>query len=170
MNYVALVRGINVGGSGLLPMKELAALCQGLGFASVRTYIQSGNVLFESKLSEAKARTLIEGVLEARMSRKIQVMLRTREELEQILSRNPFTGNEPAKVGIVFLQAGPPPDLLQKVIAPDGEQIHLGEREIYIYFPFGQGRSKLKMSLDVPTTVRNLNTVTKLFALSGGKA
>lgn len=170
MNYVALVRGINVGGSGLLPMKELAALCQGLGFASVRTYIQSGNVLFESKLSEAKARRLIEHALEGTMGRKIQVMLRTREELEQILSRNPFAGNEPAKVGIAFLQAGPPPDLLQNVIAPDGEQIQLGEREIYIYFPIGQGRSKLKMSLDVPTTVRNLNTVAKLVALSGGKA
>jgi uncharacterized protein (DUF1697 family) len=170
MKYIALLRGINVGGTGLLPMKDLAALCESLGFASVRTYIQSGNVLFASKLAESKVKKLLEDTLEKRMGKKIHVIVRTHAELLRILERNPFPGEEPAKVGISFLDAAPPPGMLQKVVAPAGEQVQLGEREVYVYYPIGMGQSKLKMPLDAPTTVRNVNTVAKLAAMSEDKS
>lgn len=165
MKYIALLRGINVGGTGLLPMKDLAALCESLGFASVRTYIQSGNVIFDSKLAESKVKKLLEGTLEKRMGKRIHVIVRTHAELLRILDRNPFADKEPAKVGISFLDAAPPPGLLQKVVAPAGEQVHLGEREIYVFYPIGMGQTRLKMPLDTPTTVRNVNTVAKLTAM-----
>jgi uncharacterized protein (DUF1697 family) len=168
MQYVALLRGINVGGTGLLPMKELASLSGGLGFGNVRTYIQSGNVLFDSKLSEPKAKKLLEDSLEKRMGKKISVMVRTHAELEQILAANPFADKEPAKTGIAFLDAAPPADALTKLVAPAGEQVHLGTREIYIYYPIGMGQSKLKMPLLTSSTVRNANTVAKLAALCAG--
>jgi uncharacterized protein (DUF1697 family) len=170
LKYIALLRGINVGGTGLLPMKDLAVLCEGLGFTSVRTYIQSGNVLFDSKLTESRVKKLLEDTLEKRMGKKIHVIVRTHAELLRILDRNPFPGEEPAKVGISFLDAAPPPGLLQKVIAPAGEKVKLGEREIYVYYPIGMGRTKLKMPLDAPTTVRNANTVAKLAALSANSS
>jgi uncharacterized protein (DUF1697 family) len=170
LKYIALLRGINVGGAGLLPMKDLADLCEGLGFKSVRTYIQSGNVLFDSKLAESKVKKLLEDTLEKRMGKRIHVVIRTQGELLRILERNPFPGEEPAKVGISFLDAAPPSGLLQKVIAPAGEQVQLGEREIYVYYPIGMGQTRLKMPLDTSTTVRNVNTVTKLAALSGNSS
>lgn len=166
MKYIALLRGINVGGSGLLPMKDLAAMCEALGFASVRTYIQSGNVVFESRLAEARVKKLLEDALATRMGKKIQVAVRNNAELRRILDANPFADEEPAKVGISFLDAAPSPELLQKVVAPAGEQVHLGTREVYVYYPIGMGNSKLKMPLDGPATVRNVNTVKKLVAMS----
>ncbi|HEY3704021.1 MAG TPA: DUF1697 domain-containing protein [Terracidiphilus sp.] len=167
MKYVALLRGINVGGSGLLPMKDLTALCEALGFADVRTYIQSGNVLFESKLQEARTKKLLEDALEKRMGKKISVMVRTGAELDQILAANPFADKEPAKVGIAFLNAAPPDDLLWKVVAPDGEQVQPGAREIYVYYPIGMGRSKLKLRALAAATVRNANTLARLAAMCG---
>lgn len=168
MRYVALLRGINVGGSGLLPMKDLAGLCEGLGLAKVRTYIRSGNVIFESRLPEAKIKKLMEDCLEKRMGRKVPVMVRTHDELRGVLKGNPFADKEPAKVGVAFLDGAPPADLLRKVVAPDGERVGLGAREVYVYYPIGMGQSKLKMPLEGPATVRNVNTVGKLAALCEG--
>jgi uncharacterized protein (DUF1697 family) len=148
-------------------MKDLVRMCEDAGFSQVRTYIQSGNVLFESKLTEPKAKKLLEDALEKRMGKKIAVMIRTQAELNQILAANPFADKEPAKVGIAFLDAAPPANLLQKVVAPDGEQVRLGVREVYIYYPIGMGQSKLKLPQLASATVRNANTVAKLAALGG---
>lgn len=166
MAYVALLRGINVGGKGLLPMKDLAALCEGAGLASVRTYIQSGNVVFESRLAESKVKRLLEDALEKRMGKHVPVVVRTGEELRRVLDGNPFADKDPAKVGISFLDAAPPADLLKKLVAPGGEQVRLGAREVFVFYPDGMGQSKLKMPLDGPATVRNVNTVAKLVAMS----
>jgi uncharacterized protein (DUF1697 family) len=161
--FIALLRGINVGGSGLLSMKELADLCSGLGFAAARTYIQSGNVIFESNLSEAAVRSRLEKALAAKMGKNIDVMVRTSAEMRSILSENPFSGKEPAKVGVAFLCEPPPKDLRKNAVAPGGEQVKPGKREIYIYYPDGMGRSKLKLPLNgAATTVRNINTAAKL--------
>jgi uncharacterized protein (DUF1697 family) len=165
--FVALLRGINVGGTGLLPMKELAALCSSLGFHAVRTYIQSGNVIFESGLSEKEVRAHLENALAARMGKKIHVMVRTAAELRLILSSNPFPNMEPARVGVAFLCEPPPRDLAKTVVAPGGEKVHAGKREVYVYYPNGMGQSKLKLPLDgAAATIRNINTVSKLVALT----
>jgi uncharacterized protein (DUF1697 family) len=165
--YIALLRGINVGGTGILPMKELVGLCSDLGFQSIRTHIQSGNVVFESRLKENAIRSSMEKALAAKMGKPIDVMVRTPEEMRAVLSSNPFPGREPAKVAVAFLQEVPAHDLNRNVVAPGGEQLQPGRREIYIYYPDGMGRSKLKLPLNgAKATVRNMNTVAKLVAMT----
>ena len=164
--YVALLRAINVGGTGKLPMKDLAALCGGVGFAQVRTYIQSGNVLFESSLPEQAVRQRLETALSKRMGKRIDVCVRTAAELRAVLTNNPFPHVAPAKVGVYFQSERVKKELLGNVVAPGGEEVRLGTREIYVHFPNGMGRSKLKLQADVGT-MRNINTVAKLVALAG---
>ena len=165
--FIALLRGINVGGSGLLPMKDLVQHCSGLGFDAVRTYIQSGNVVFECRLSEEGIRTRLEKKLETVMGKRIDVMVRSAEEMRQVLRRNPFPEKEGAKVAVAFLHEAPRKDLVKAVTAPGGEEVRPGKREIYVYYPDGMGRSKLKLPVgDASTTVRNINTVAKLVELA----
>jgi uncharacterized protein (DUF1697 family) len=165
--FIALLRGINVGGSGLLPMKDLVQHCSGLGFDGVRTYIQSGNVVFESRLSEPGIRSRLEKKLESVMGKHIDVMVRSAEELREVLRENPFPSKEGAKVAVAFLHEAPRKDLVKNVAAPGGEEVRPGKREIYVYYPEGMGRSKLKLPLaGAPTTVRNINTVAKLVELA----
>jgi len=165
--FIALLRGINVGGSGLLPMKDLAGLCSGLGFEATRTYIQSGNVTFESRLSEEGIRSSLEKALAKKMGKRIDVMVRTSQEMRSIVKNNPFPDKEPAKVTVAFLGEPPPRDLMKNVIAPGREQVKPGKREVYVYYPDGMGRSKLKLPLNgAAATVRNMNTVAKLVALT----
>lgn len=148
-------------------MKDLAGLCSELGFQAIRTYIQSGNVIFESRLTEATIRSRLEKALEPRMGKKIDVMVRTPAELQGVLTHNPFPAQEPAKVAVFFLSEPPPKDLRKNVVSPAGEQIHLGKREVYVYYPDGMGRSRLKVPLNgAAATVRNINTVAKLVALT----
>jgi len=165
--YIALLRGINVGGSGILSMKDLTALCGKLDFANARTYIQSGNAIFESALKEDAVRHKLERALEAKMGKKIDVMVRTAAELRATLEANPFPDKEPNKVSVHFLSGKPP--ALRGLTGPAGEQVHAGKREVYVYYPEGMGRSKLKLPLEgAAATVRNINTVAKLTALAEG--
>ena len=165
--FIALLRGINVGGTGLLPMKELSGLCSGLGFQAVRTYIQSGNVIFESCLSEQGIRSCLEKAIANKVGKHIDVMVRTPAEIRSILNNNPFPDKEPARVAVAFLSDPPPKDLMKNVVAPGGEQVKPGKREVYVYYPDGMGRSKLKLPLNGATaTVRNINTVGQLVALT----
>ena len=167
--YIALLRGINVGGSGLLAMKDLAAMCGKLGFAKARTYIQSGNAIFECGLKEDAVRRKLEEALLARMGKRIDVMIRTAEELRAAFEANPFPDREPAKVAVFFLAGEPPVEQLRELVGPAGEQVRPGRREIYVYYPEGMGRSKLKLPLGgASATVRNVNTVAKLAALADG--
>ena len=165
--FVALLRAVNVGGTGMLPMKELSALCIKLGFKKVRTYIQSGNVVLESSLPEENVRAGLERVLTKRMGKKVDVMVRSASELRSILEANPFADAEPAKVAVVFLSHPAPKGMLDNLAAPGGEEVRLANREIYIHYPNGMGRSKLKLpSTCGAATARNINTVTKLVALT----
>lgn len=165
--FIALLRAINVGGTGMLPMKELSAMCLELGFEKVRTYIQSGNVVFESSLTEKTVQTRLEQVLIKRMGKKIDVIVRTASELLRVLEANPFAEMEPAKVIVLFLPSPVPTGLLNDLVAPGGEQVRSGKREIYIYYPNGMGRSKLKLpATGGPTTARNINTVAKLVTMT----
>jgi uncharacterized protein (DUF1697 family) len=165
--FIALLRGVNVGGTGLLPMTELVGLCSSLGFYAVRTYIQSGNVIFDSNLSAEEIQSRLQDALAVKMRKGIAVIVRTPAEMRSILGRNPFPDQEPAKVGVVFLASAPPKNVIKNVVAPGGEQVRAGKREIYVYYPDGMGRSKLKLPLEgACTTVRNLNTVAKLVAMT----
>ncbi|WP_026618629.1 DUF1697 family protein [Ensifer sp. WSM1721] len=160
--YVALLRAVNVGGTGTLPMAELKAVCERLGFADVKTYIQSGNVLFRSELSETDVQAGLESALAERMGKAPGVLLRSRRELDAVVSKAPFPHAKPNFLLVTFLPEPPAADALEKLVAPDGEEVQVRGREIYIHYPDGSGRSKLKLPALKPGTARNLNTVRKL--------
>jgi len=165
--YAALLRAVNVGGTSILPMKELAALCSGLGFGNVRTYIQSGNVVFDSPLGKDAASQELAQALAEKMGKPVDVLLRTAAELRAILKANPFPDAEPSKVAVVFCSASLPKGWLGLLLIPGPEQVQPGKKEIYIHYPEGMGKSKLKLPASTGiATVRNINTVTKLLALA----
>jgi uncharacterized protein (DUF1697 family) len=165
--FVALLRAINVGGTGTLSMKELSALCADLGLKRVRTYIQSGNVVFESLLSEAALREKLEQALTKRMEKRVDVVVRTASELRSVVEANPFPDAPPAKVAVFFRSDPLPKGLLDNLVIPGGEEVRPGRREIYVHYPNGMGRSKLRLSPSAGVgTVRNMNTVAKLVAIA----
>ena len=166
--FIALLRAVNVGGTGKLPMKDLSALCTKCGFKNVRTYIQSGNVIFESTLAEKSIRARLEEALTKVLGKRADVIVRTASELRSVLDANPFPNAEPDRVGVYFQSEPVSPGAIPQVKGPDGEEVRLGKREFYIHFPIGMGRSKLKLPAGVGT-MRNLNTVAKLVALATEK-
>ncbi len=160
--YVALLRAINVGGTGKLPMADLKAACEGLGFSDVKTYIQSGNVLFRAEAEEAEVERKLDNALGKLLGKKPGVMLRSRKELEAIVVNAPFPDAKPNYLLVSFLPEAAPGDALDKMVAPDGEEAVVAGREIYVHFPIGSGKSKLKLPALKPGTARNMNTVRKL--------
>jgi uncharacterized protein (DUF1697 family) len=163
---LALLRGINVGGNNILPMAELKSLCEEVGFKNVRTYIQSGNVIFESKLDQEKAVAKLQKALKGKLPNPVAVMIRTIEELETIISNNPFPSANPSQVGVLFLEQKFDQSIVQEFSKKETEEIVTGEREIYIHYPKGMGQSKLKFPKSAKDgTVRNINTVKKLAEL-----
>jgi uncharacterized protein (DUF1697 family) len=164
--YVALLRAVNVGGTGKLAMSDLTAICREAGFVGVETYIASGNVVFEAKTATAKVRAELERRLLALTGKPIAVALRTDSEIATILAENPFPHAEPNRTYVVFLDDPPPPDSLRRATGVNGEQMRLGRREIYVHYPDGMGRSKLKIPAAKAGTARNLNTVAKLAAMA----
>jgi uncharacterized protein (DUF1697 family) len=160
--YVALLRAINVGGTGILQMAELRAICEGLGFKDVKTYIQSGNVLFRSDEPKATVEKRLDTVLAEKLGKARGVIVRSRAELEEVVAKAPFPHAKPNFLLVTFLPAPAPDDALEKLVAPDGEEARICGREIYVHFPNGAGRSKLKLPALKTGTARNLNTVRKL--------
>ncbi len=160
--FVALLRAVNVGGTGKLPMTELAAMCTAGGFANVKTYIASGNVVFVAKQSEAKVKALLEAKLLAYTGKPVGVMVRTHSELAAVLANNPFPDAAPNRAVVLFCETAPPRDSITCATGRKDEQIALGKREIYIHYGNGMADSKLKLPAMKDGTARNLNTVAKL--------
>ncbi len=168
--YVALLRAINVGGTGKLAMSELRELCGHLGFNGVATYIQSGNVVFASKLGEAAVKKKLEKALEVKMGKAHAVLLRTGPELAEIAQKLPWKEAPGNRVYVHFLEAPPPKDALEKVVAPGGEELRLFGRELFVHYVNGMGDSKLKVPFAAGGTARNFNTVRKLVEMAGALA
>lgn len=165
--FIAFLRGINVGGNTILPMAKLKDICTDLGFENVRTYIQSGNVLFDSDLSEHKLMIMLELALEAQMEKLIPVILRSAKELEAVVAKNPFPNANPSQVGISFFIQSVAEKYFNDFVNTEPEEIVVSGREIYIHYPNGMGRSKLKLpKMQEQGTVRNINTVGKLVELT----
>src|ERR1700704_899832 len=142
-SFVALLCAINVGGTGKLPMSDLRAICEELGFEAVRTFIASGNVVFTSRKSEAAIKVALEKRLQAYAGKPVGVLVRTAAEMAQVLSDNPFPKAAPNRTMAVFLDRAPPADTLAGVRGQRDEQIQLGRREIYIHYGEGMAASKL---------------------------
>jgi uncharacterized protein (DUF1697 family) len=164
--YVVLLRAVNVSGTGKLPMADLKAMCEAAGFGRVRTYIASGNIVFESKLVAAEVQSELEGRLLAYAGKPIGVVVRTASEMAMVLKANPFAKQSPTFTVAIFLDRVPPHDALKHAVGVAGETMRLGRREIYVHYPSGQGRSKLRIPAAKTGTARNMNTVAKLVAMA----
>lgn len=165
--YVALLRAVNVGGRKLL-MSDLKAIADDLGLAKAQTYIASGNLLFGSSKSEKQLKAALEERIARHMKAPIGVMIRTAEELRQIVAANPSAEEAGNRVTAIFLDGEPPNDAAAEAKNIADERIALGKREIYVaYGAAGIGRSKLKLPAAEKGTARNMNTVQKLSEMAG---
>jgi uncharacterized protein (DUF1697 family) len=160
--YVALLRAVNVGGTGKLPMAELRTMAEALGFVSVRTWIASGNLLFESDLSESDIKAALETQLEAYARKPVPVLVRTAKEMAAILAVNPFPDAKGSRHLVYFLDISPAANTIDTVKGRQGERIALGTREIYVDYGENIRDTKLKFSAEKTGTARNMNTVAKL--------
>ena len=160
--FIALLRAVNVGGTGKLPMSELKAMCEELGFNQVKTYIASGNVVFTSGKSEAAIKTTLEKRLKAYAGKPVGVAVRSAAEMAQVLADNPFPEAAPNRTVAIFLDGKPAKDALSAVRGQKDEEIMLGRREIYVHYGDGMGQSKLVIPAAKTGTARNLNTVATL--------
>ena len=165
--FIALLRAVNVGGTGKLPMTELKAMCEALGFAGVRTYIASGNVVFTSRKSESAVKKALEAALESYAGKPVGVMVRTVAEMQAVLAENPFPKMAPNRTMAIFLDRAPPADTLAGLRGQKDEEIRLGRREIYVHYGDGMGQSKLVIPAAKAGTARNMNTVAALAKIAG---
>lgn len=175
--YIALFRGINVGGRHILPMKELVALLEDLGCRNVKTYIQSGNAVFESQVNSiSQLSKKISAEINKRRGFEPHVLLLRLEEMEKAITNNPFPEGEKdhKALHVGFLTSTPKtPDLKAlEGLKADREQFKLMDNLFYLYVPEGIGRSKLAASterlLGVPLTDRNWGTVRKIMEMAKG--
>lgn len=164
--YIALLRAVNVGGTGKLPMAELKAMCVAEGFSDVQTYIASGNVVFGTKLTATKAKAALERRLQEYAGKPVDVIIRSAEEMADVLKANPFPKAPPNFTVAIFLDDSPPADALKHIKGRQDEEVRLGKREIYVAYGSGMGRSKLKIPAAAKGTARNINTIAKLLELA----
>jgi uncharacterized protein (DUF1697 family) len=164
--HIAMLRAVNVGGTGKLPMADLRALCEALGFRDVRTYLQSGNVVFNAPLAPAAAKASLERALAKRLGKPCRVLVRSAQQLKTLLAKQPFPKAEPNRVLVLFLDEAPPKGALTGWKIPADEELHLAGKELVIHFPDGMGKSKLKVPFADIGTGRNLNTIRALVELA----
>jgi uncharacterized protein (DUF1697 family) len=165
--FIALLRAVNVGGTGKLPMADLRAMCAAEGFENIQTYIASGNVLFTAARSDAKVKAALEKRLRAYAGKPIGVAVRTAQEMAAVLQANPFPEGASSRTVAIFLDAAATAGTLAHIRGKTDEELCLGEREIYVkYGVSGIGRSKLKIPAAEQGTARNMNTIAKLVELA----
>ena len=165
-NYVALLRAVNVGGTGKLPMAKLHGMCVAAGFTAVKTYIASGNVVFASPAKPARVKAELEARLLAYASKPVGVIVRTAAEMQDVLERNPFPNAAPNRTVAIFLDGPPPSDALAHATGFTDEEMRLGEREIYVHYGHGMATSKLRIPAARSGTMRNMNTIAKLAGMA----
>jgi uncharacterized protein (DUF1697 family) len=187
-SHVALLRGINVGGRNKVPMAELREVVAALGHDGVTTYIQSGNVLFTTADTDnAKLAAALESAIEGRFGLWSSVVVLSRDELAGVLAASPYSGEpNPRLVHVVFLNAEPPRDLLDRIEAAEKAAAAKGSRDavqaagraLYLHTPDGFGKSELAQNLfrvltppakqkkqGLGATARNWATATRLLSL-----
>jgi uncharacterized protein (DUF1697 family) len=160
--YAALLRAVNVGGTGKLPMTDLKAIGEACGFTNVQTYIASGNLLFDSGLDENEVKVALETRLEAYAAKRVPVLVRTADELKAIVASNPFPAAHGSRHMVFFMDDAPAPDLIEQCRDANGEQLALGARELHVDYGKGIRFTKLKIPGKEDRTGRNMNTVRKL--------
>lgn len=165
--YVALIRAVNVGGTGKLLMSTLTDLCTAVGFTEVETYLASGNVVFWSDGTEAEARSSLADRLRIETGRNVGVVVRTACEMARVVARNPFSDAPGNRVIALFVDGPLPTDAFDGVTGARDEQIRLGERELFVLHPHGMASTRLCIPAEKIGTARNMNTVIKLAKMAG---
>jgi uncharacterized protein (DUF1697 family) len=174
--WIALLRGVNVGGGNKIAMPALRVSCEGSGFERVSTYIQSGNLVFDAPGDEASVTAALRKALTEEHGLKVPVLVRTARQTDRLADSHPGleAGVDPRYLHIVFLDRK-----VKKVDAKRIDRSRFGPdtfdvdgREIYVTYPNGSGRSKLTIevferALGVTATARNVNTVRALIKLAG---
>ena len=174
--YVALLRGINVGGHNKVPMADLRSLCSDFGWVNARTYIQSGNVVFAATARPAKLEAEFEGAIRRNFRLEIPVVVRSKPDWLTTMASNPYTSASATEPNLVMLALCKDPllpgvaDSLCKYAA-NGERIRQAGNALWIHYPGGSGRSKLSPSVldraaGSPVTARNWRTVTRIRELT----
>lgn len=167
ITYIALLRAVNVGGTGKLPMSTLVKLCESCGFGQVRTYIASGNAVFSSRLKPPRIKALLEECLATYAGRPVAVLIRSAEEMAAVLAANPFRTAPPNSTVAIFLDDPPPAGALGEVRGRDTEKLALGVREVYVAYGERMAGSRLVIPAARAGTARNMNTIAKLAAMAG---
>jgi uncharacterized protein (DUF1697 family) len=175
--YIALLRGINVSGRNLIPMLEARSLCAELGWSDVRSYIQSGNLLFEAGAAPKRLEADLEAALERRFGFSIPTLIRAASDWPSYVRGNPFpeaSRSAPNRVMLELAKAPPQPDAVGQLQqrAGAGERIVQVGDAIWIHYPQSVARSKLSPALvdrlvGSPVTTRNWRTVLKLHEMAG---
>jgi uncharacterized protein (DUF1697 family) len=177
MQYISILRGINVSGQKKILMTDLKVLYEALGFTDVVTYIQSGNVIFKGKKeTDSKIAEKIETAMQKKYKFEVPVIIRSFEEIEKVLSSNPFLkkkSTDVERLHVTFLEESPSKENLEAVrkydFSPD--EFIVDGKEVYLHAPGGYGNTKLSNTffenkLKVKATTRNWKTVNKLAELA----
>ncbi len=178
--YIALLRAVNVGGTGKLPMADFRKLLAQLGFRNVETYIQSGNAVFDAPGSSSAVTKSLSAALAKFMGKPVPVLIRTRDELTRAIAANPFAAEaaaDGARVHAVFLSAHPAKNSvsgLECIVTQypaRRDRYHLAADTLFLHLPDGAADSRftaaaLDRILGVTATARNWNTVLKLHAMA----
>ncbi len=173
--YVAMLRGVNVGGNSL-KMDWLRQACQGMGLQDVRTYVQSGNIVFSSPLSAPKVAQTLKVTIDAQTRLPVSIAIRSASEMRKIVAENPFLkqkGLDTAKLHVTFLGEAVSKPALEKLDALAGtrDEYRLVKQEIYLHCPINYGQTRLsntaiEKALSIGATTRNWKTVTTLCAMA----
>jgi uncharacterized protein (DUF1697 family) len=172
--YLALLRGINVGGHNVIKMAELKQLFQSMDLQNVKTYIQSGNVLFESEAESEELSHQIEQEIKNTFGLSVPVIIRTATEMQHIIKNCPYPFDrllEGESIHISFLASTPAQECLDQIsnINSDIDEYQIKGREIYLFFRQSIRKSKLAVQLQkigIPATMRNWKTVSKLVSMA----
>ena len=166
--YVALLRAVNVSGTGKLPMTDLKTMGEACGFDKCRTFIASGNLLFASKLGEAEVQRRIAGRIEEYFGKAVAVHVRSAAEMAEAVKLNPFADSPGNRVVALFIDGEPDRAMIDAATGINSERLALGPRLIYIAYGDGMADSKLKLPVMREGTARNMNSVAKMAELLAG--
>jgi uncharacterized protein (DUF1697 family) len=173
---IAMLRGVNVGGHQKIQMAALRDLCATLGLCDVKTYIQSGNLVFREGGDPATVARRLEKAIETSFGFRPAVIVRTASELRKVIAKNPFAGRagiEPNRLLVVFMDNTPTKQAREQLLSLpcEPEELRINGRELYIYYPQGMAHPKISLvkiekTLQCASTGRNWNTANKLLAMA----
>jgi uncharacterized protein (DUF1697 family) len=174
--FVAMLRGVNVGGNSL-KMDWLREACEGIGLKDVRTYVQSGNIIFGSGLAAAKLGRSLKALIDAKTRLPVTVVIRSAPEMAKIVAGNPFLKRRDidlARLYVTLLSGAPPKPAADRLDALAGsrDEYRMAKQEVYLHCPVSYGQTRLsntaiEKALAVGATTRNWNTVTTLCDMAG---